>query len=110
VVTVRASMDGLLVGFRVSPSARVTRMQGVYGDRLKVRVSAPPEDDRANAELTAALARWLGLPGGCVSVHAGHTMRDKVVSFTGIDEHVLRERLESLAGCAGREGSRAART
>jgi hypothetical protein len=33
-------------------------------------------------------------------VHAGHTKRDKIVSFTGIDEHVLLERLESLAGCA----------
>lgn len=102
-VTVRASADGLLVGFRVSPSARVTRVQGVYGDRLKVQVSAPPEDDRANAELASALARWVGLPGGCVSVHAGHKKKDKIVSFTGIDERVLRERLESLAGCAGRE-------
>lgn len=101
-VTVRASTDGLLVGFRVSPSARVTRVQGAYGDRLKVQVSAPPEDDRANAELLAALARWVGLPGSCVSVHAGHTKRDKIVSFTGIDEHVLLERLESLAGGADR--------
>ena len=90
------------MGFRVSPSARVTRVQGVYGDRLKVQVSAPPEDNRANAELAVALARWVGLPSGCVSVHAGHTKRDKIVSFTGIDEHVLLERLESLADCAGR--------
>jgi len=77
-------------------------VQGVYGDRLKVQVSAPPEDGRANAELTAALARWLGLPGGSVSVHAGHTKKDKIVSFTGIDERTLLEQLESLAGCAGR--------
>jgi uncharacterized protein (TIGR00251 family) len=100
VVTIRASADGLLVGFRVSPSARVTRVQGAYGDRLKVQVSSPPEDNRANTELAAALARWVGLPGGCVSVHAGHTKRDKIVSFTGIEEHVLLERLESLAGHA----------
>ncbi|MCJ7795685.1 MAG: DUF167 family protein [Thermoleophilia bacterium] len=101
-MTVRASTDGWLVGFRVSPSARVTRVQGVYGNRLKVQVSAPPEDDRANAELAAALARWVGLPRGCVSVHAGHRKRDKIVAFTGIDERMLLERLESLADCAGR--------
>jgi Uncharacterized conserved protein len=101
VVTVRASADGLLVGFRVSPSARATRVQGVYGDRLKVQVSAPPEDGRANAELVTALARWLHLPPECVSVRSGHTAKDKVVAFVGIDEHSLRERLESLTGRLG---------
>lgn len=100
-VTVRASADGLLVGFRVSPSARATRVQGVYGDRLKVQVAAPPEDGRANAELVAALARWLKLPAECVSVRSGHSAKDKVIAFAGIDERSLRERLESLTGGAG---------
>jgi hypothetical protein len=89
--------DGeILVGFRVSPSARRTRVQGLYGDRIKVQVSAPPEDDRANGELVAAVARWLGLPTGCVTIRSGFKSRDKQLSFADIDETRLRVLLDRL--------------
>jgi uncharacterized protein (TIGR00251 family) len=95
-IGVTSSRDGLLVGFRVSPSARRTRVQGVYGERIKVHVSAPPEDDKANTELTAAVARWLELPLDCVRVHSGHKGRDKLLFFSDIAETDLRKRLERL--------------
>lgn len=81
---------------RASPSAPRTRLGGVYGDRLKVAVGAPPEDNRANAELVEALARWLDLRRDAVHIESGHTSRDKVVSFSGIDEAELRKRLAAL--------------
>lgn len=71
-------------------------MQGVYGDRLKVSVSAPPEDGRANHELTEALARWLGLRRGSVRVETGSGSRDKVVAIEGLEEAELRNRLVGL--------------
>lgn len=95
-IGVTSSRDGLLVGFRVSPSARRTRVQGVYGERIKVHVSAPPEDDKANTELTVSLARWLELPLDCVRVHSGHKGRDKLLAFSDIAEADLRRRLERL--------------
>jgi uncharacterized protein len=93
-VTVSAS--GLQMGVRVSPSAPRTRMGGIYGDRLKVAVAAPPEDNRANTELVEALARWLDLKRDAVRIESGHTSRDKVVSFSGINEAELRRRLAVL--------------
>ena len=95
-VALRHADDEILVGFRVSPSARRTRAQGLYGDRIKVQVSAPPEDDKANGELVAAVTQWLDLPAGSVAVRTGHRSRDKQLSFTGIDESRLRTLLERL--------------
>ena len=95
-IEMRQTDGEILVGFRVSPSARRTRVQGRYGDRIKVQVSAPPEDDRANGELVAAVAGWLGLSIGCVGIRSGHRSRDKMVSFTGIDEARLRVLLGRL--------------
>jgi len=95
-IAVTPSRGGFLVGFRVSPAARRTRVQGVYGDRIKVQVSAPPEDDRANAELTSTVAEWLGLPADCVNILSGHKSRDKVVAFSGIAETELRLRLQRM--------------
>jgi uncharacterized protein (TIGR00251 family) len=84
------------VGVRVSPSASCTAVRGVYGDRLKVSVSAPAEDNRANQELTEALAKWLRLGRDGVRVEIGHGSRDKVVAITGMEEAELRTKLVGL--------------
>jgi uncharacterized protein len=92
--------DGLCIGVRVTPSAPKTELRGVHGDRLKVAVAAPPEDNRANKELEEALARWLGVDRGRVQVLRGHASRDKVVAFTALTETRLRESLSAaLAKC-----------
>jgi uncharacterized protein (TIGR00251 family) len=105
VVALRASADGFLVGVRVSPSAKRTRVSGLYGDRLKVQVAAPPEDNRANHELVRMMAEWLGVPRDYVSLHSGNTSRDKIVAVRGLEERELGERLQALAVTArGREG------
>ena len=95
-LAITAGGGGLLLGVRLHPSAPQTAVRGVYGDRLKVSVSAPPEDNRANRQLVQALAGWLELRSGDVSIESGHGSRDKVVAFRGIDEIELRKRLTGL--------------
>jgi uncharacterized protein (TIGR00251 family) len=93
---IRPCGGGLLVGVRVSPSSRRTALKGVYGDRLKVSVSAPPEDNRANQELMEALANWLEVTRDDVHIETGHKSRDKVVVFRGMGESELRRKLDGL--------------
>ena len=93
---ITATATGLRLGVRVSPSAPRTALRGVYGDRLKVVVSAPPEDNRANHELVEALAGWLGLRREQVRVEAGLSSRDKVILVSGLSEVELRSRLAVL--------------
>ena len=89
------------VGVRASPSAPRTELRGIHGDRLKVAVAAPPEDNRANRALEEALADWLGIGRDRISVFKGHASRDKVVAFTGCSEARLRQAI-SLALEKGR--------
>jgi uncharacterized protein (TIGR00251 family) len=93
---IQAVEGGLVVGFRVSPGAKKTALGGLYGDRLKVRVAAPPEDNRANRELIRAVAEWLAMPEHRVSIQSGHAGRDKSLYFTGIEEADLRARIGEL--------------
>lgn len=88
----------MLVGVRVSPSAPRTALRGIYGDRLKVSVNAPPEANRANHQLVEALAGWLELRRDDVHVESGHSSKDKVIAFTGIEEAELRSKLTRLLG------------
>lgn len=101
---IRARNGALLVGVRVIPSAARTEMRGVYGDRLKVAVSAPPEGGKANARLIQALAGWLEIRVDDVRVESGHAGRDKVVAFSSMMEDELRDKLNRLLRGAGPMG------
>jgi uncharacterized protein (TIGR00251 family) len=72
---------------------------GRHGDAWKVRVAAPPERGRANAEVLDLLARSLDVPLPDVRVVAGETSRDKVVELTGLTLDEAERRLDA----AGRE-------
>lgn len=75
----------------MSPGGARTQVMGRLADgRLKVRVAAPPERGRANAELTAFLARELGLRRGEVRVASGASSRDKVIEIDAAPERVRR--------------------
>ena len=95
-LSVRGVGGVLLVGFRVSPSTARTAIKGLYGDRIKIALSAPAEDGRANAQLVTELARWLCLPRDTIHIKTGHASRDKVVAFEGIGERELQNRLAPL--------------
>lgn len=76
---------GVRRSVRVTPRAKRPGLAGIRDDGvLLVRVGAPPEDGRANAELCAVVAKALGLRARQVTVVVGHTSRDKVVEIDGL--------------------------
>ena len=60
---------------------------------LRVRISAPPVDGRANEALTRLLASHLGVPRGAVRVVGGASARTKRVEVEGLTGEELRARL-----------------
>jgi hypothetical protein len=70
---------GVEVRVRLSPKSSRDRVDGLYGDRLKVRLTAPPVDGRANEALIRFLAKAARLPPSCGRVVAGTRNRSKTV-------------------------------
>jgi uncharacterized protein (TIGR00251 family) len=91
--------DGIAVAVKVHPKSHRPGLHGVAafasGERLRVAVTAPPEDGRANTAVCATLAKALGLPVSAVRVSAGMTTREKTLHVTG-DSHTLADRLARL--------------
>ena len=79
--------DGTLLTLRVTPGAKRTSIEGLYGERaLKLRVAAPPANGRANAETQRFLAGLFGVPRSDVALIQGSSSRDKVVLVRGLDQ------------------------
>jgi uncharacterized protein (TIGR00251 family) len=74
------SAQGYLLRLTVVPGAQRTQVVGLYGDRLKVRLAAPPEKGSANRELIDFLARSLNLPKSSFKLTLGASSRAKVVA------------------------------
>lgn len=81
---------------KVVPRASRDEIVGWLGDRLKLKVTAPPTDGRANEALEAFLAAQFGLPRRNVRVATGHTSTSKVVEFDGLEQQELLRRVDGL--------------
>jgi uncharacterized protein (TIGR00251 family) len=77
--------DDLLLELKVQPRASRTEFADIHGDRLKVRIAAPPVDGEANAELIAFLAKKFGVARRQVSVLRGESGRTKTVCIRNPD-------------------------
>jgi uncharacterized protein len=74
-------MDKVVLELHVQPGAKRTEFAGRHGERLKVRLAAPPVDGKANAALIEFLAEHYGVPRRNVTIEAGHASRQKRVSI-----------------------------
>lgn len=77
----------------VQPNARRSAWAGLHGDRLKVRLAAPPSDGKANKELVSFLSKTLDLPRNKIEIAAGLSQRGKTVRITEPDSDALHARL-----------------
>jgi uncharacterized protein (TIGR00251 family) len=82
---------------RVSPGAGRSAIVGRHGDGWKVRVTAPPEQGRANEAVLRLLATKLAVPREAVSLVSGHSGRDKIVELTGLGPALIERRLASAS-------------
>lgn len=73
-----------LVLIKAVPGARRDEVAGPLGDRLKVRISAPPEDGRANKAVCALIAAAVGVRTASVAVVQGRTNPEKTIRIRGV--------------------------
>jgi uncharacterized protein (TIGR00251 family) len=77
--------DGSVVfAVRVTPRASRDAIEGEYQGALKVRLTAPPVEDRANDALRRFLATRLNVPVSAVRIVSGEKSRNKRVAVAGV--------------------------
>jgi uncharacterized protein (TIGR00251 family) len=90
--------EGWILPVRAQPNARRAGVQGEQNGALKVAVTAPPEDGRANQALVEVLRETLGLKRSQVELVSGQTARDKRFLIRGLSRAELEARLAEALG------------
>jgi uncharacterized protein (TIGR00251 family) len=96
VIALREHPEGVILPIRAQPGARKTALIGEHGGALKLAVTAPPEDGRANAALIELVRELLGLKRSQVELIGGATSRDKTLLIRGLPADQIAARLRIL--------------
>ena len=92
-ILIRDTAIGATFAVKVHPRAKKNTITGTVGDALKVSLTAPPVEGRANEACIEFFAEVLNVPRSSVSIAAGQNSRNKVIRVAGISAEEVRRRL-----------------
>lgn len=95
-VTLNETAKGVTFAVKVHPRARKNAITGVVGDALKLALTAPPVEGRANRAVIEFFAEVFQIPRSSVTIASGETSRNKVVRIAGLGRAVVEQRLAAL--------------
>ena len=90
---VNQQADAIVFAVKVHPRAKRERISAVVGDALKVELTAPPIDGRANEACIRFLAEFLKVPRSSITIAAGASGRNKVIRVTGVSASSVELRI-----------------
>jgi uncharacterized protein len=90
---VRDTPAGATFQVKVQPRAKKNAITGQVGDALKLAITAPPIDGRANEACIVFFAGLLNVPRSSVTIAAGLSSRNKVIRVVGLSAAEVEKRL-----------------
>lgn len=89
--------DGtVLLAVYVQPRASRNGLSGVHDGNLKISITTPPVDGKANSAVTAYLAKTFKVPKRAVQMRSGQTSRRKLIAISGTTEEEIRGYIGSV--------------
>lgn len=92
-IPVTESGKGVTFAIKVHPRARRNAITGTVGDALKLALTAPPVEGRANQAVIEFFADLFEIPRSSVTIASGETSRNKVVRVAGLGREIVERRL-----------------
>ena len=91
---IKGGRFGAALAIRVIPGASQNGIADILDDgTIRIRLTAPPVEGKANAALIDYLSKILEVPKSKIEIVAGHTRRDKLVSILDIDAETIQARI-----------------
>ncbi|MFA4917140.1 MAG: DUF167 domain-containing protein [Syntrophales bacterium] len=83
-IPIKETESGVIFQVHVLPGSSRCEVAGVQGEAIKLKITAPPHEGRANAECIVFLSHVLGIKKSMISLVRGHRSRKKTISITGL--------------------------
>ena len=95
-IPLKQTANGITFSVKVQPRARKNAITGIVGSALKLSLTAPPVEGKANQAVIEFLADFFDIPRSSVTIASGASSRLKLVRITGANLQALEQRLHHL--------------
>jgi len=92
-VAIQNSANGATFAVKVHPRAKKNAITGELGDALRLALTAPPVDRKANQACIGFFAKLLKVPRSSVTIASGQSSRNKVICVAGVSAEEVRKRI-----------------
>jgi uncharacterized protein (TIGR00251 family) len=93
VIPIHQSSRAVTFAVKVHPRAKKNAITGELGDALKLSLTSPPVEGRANEACIEFFAKLLKVPRSSVTIASGQTSRQKVIRVSGLSADEVRRRI-----------------
>ena len=80
----KISKKEITLKIKVEPRSSKSGIVGPYGDALKVKLTSPPVEGKANKELIDLLSKELKIPKKDIEIISGQSSKNKIVKIIGL--------------------------
>jgi len=98
VIPIRDTPHGATFSVKVHPRAKKDAIAGEIGEALKLALTAPPVEGKANEACIRFIAEFLKVPRSSVTIAAGESSRQKVIRVAGVSAAEVQKRLRDTVG------------
>lgn len=95
-IPLHTSPKGVVLQVKVHPRARRNAIAGVVGEAIKLSVTAPADQGKANQAVLELLAEIFETPVADITIVSGLTSSRKVIRLDGLSEAAVRQRLQGI--------------
>jgi len=92
-IAIREAGGGVTFAVKVHPRAKKNAVTGELGDALKLSLTSPPVEGRANEACVEFLAKLLKVPRSSVTIASGQSSRQKVIRVAGLSAEEVKKRI-----------------
>jgi uncharacterized protein (TIGR00251 family) len=94
-IRIEAEQGRVSFAVKVHPRAKKNAITGELGDALKLALTTPPIEGRANQACIDFFAKLLKVPRSSVTIASGQSSRNKLIRVAGVNPEYVMERLRT---------------
>ena len=89
--------NDIIVKVKIVPGSSKNKIIGVYNDSLKITITAPPVEGKANKKCIAYLAKYFDVAKSKIEIIAGQTSKNKLIKIYDISKKEFLDKIDKIS-------------
>ena len=89
--------NDIIIKVKIVPGSSKNKIIGVYNDSLKITITAPPVEGKANKKCIAYLAKYFNVAKSKIEIISGQTSKNKLIKIYDISQKEFLDKLEEIS-------------